>query len=706
MDDTTWLLGLTLGSTVVLAAALALGLLLRGSSAAARHHLLTLAACGLLLLPALPRVLPRWEVRIVPPRMGVPSGKTEAPPVRTSDASPAVGEATLGEPERPAAGGRVEDFAQPPTRTAAAAGRIETPGIWFGRAAVGLWLLGVLANLLGLARALVRERRWLAAARPLDGPWLGSLLEARRSLAVTRSVRLMTSDEIQTPLTGGWRRPAILLPASAVLWPDERRRVVVQHELVHVLRSDTLRHLVWRLAVALYWFHPLARLAQRQASAASEQACDEAVLELGTRPSVYARHLLEIAESLRARPLVFANALPMVDRSQLERRLLMILDPNRSARSGRAIAAVCFAVLAGTVLGMGAALPVPLASSSSAAAADPKPSAPSRPREAAPVRALSEPGASACHDGMSGSFSGRLSYHDSSTNLIGEHDGDFALQQHLGDGRRLCARVHGPVRFDERDGSIRELPAGSSVLVEIRQGRTSSQRVLVTEESGARRYRWWIDGVSQPAAEGTENAAARAWLANALEVLAAYRAIGSIQGQVGSLQGQIGSIQGQVGSLQGQIGTVQGQIGSLQGRIGSIQGEQGSLQGAIGSHQGAIGGLQGARWRASDAQQARIDREIREHEAAIRKLEAEMGSRGIGRRIAEAEEELRAFEQTAQGRIGEIEQQVKDVRAEERISALEKQIEELHADERIREIEQRMKPALERLKADIDHLRR
>jgi beta-lactamase regulating signal transducer with metallopeptidase domain/predicted nucleic acid-binding Zn-ribbon protein len=652
-----WLLALTLRSTMVLAVALALGTLLRHGSAAARHRLLTLAALGLLLLPALPGVLPRWELGFVPRWMETPSRPPAVrPPDPASATTAPVDESVPAAPRRPA-------------RTALREGSVRSFGASFGTGAVGVWLIGVLAGLLGLVRALAREKRLVAASRPLAGPWLETLAEVRRSVAVPGEVRLLTSDEIPTPLTGGWRRPAVLLPASATHWPDERRNVVLRHELVHVVRLDTLRHLAWRVVVALYWFHPLARLAARQARIVSEQACDEAVLDLGIRPSAYARHLLEIAESLRPQPQAFANALPMIERSQLERRLLMILDPERSPGRGRAVAAVCLALLAGVVLAVGAAMPRPLAGS--ARAASPVPMA---------VEAASS--VAACADGMSGSFTG-----------FSGRGHDFTLRQHLGDDRWLCALVRGDVRFDERDGSIREMPPGSSVLVETREGRTRSRRMVVTAEQGAPRYEWWRDGVAQAPDDD-----ARAWLADALEVAAAFRAIGSIQGRVGSLQGEIGSIQGEVGSLQGEIGSVQGEQGSLQGKIGSIQGEQGSLQGAIGSQQGAIGSLQAARAEAATAaEEARIDREIATHEAAIRKLEAEMASRGFSRGIAEVEAELRAVESS--GRIAELEKRIKAVQAEERIGGLERQIEDLHADDRIREIERRMKPALDRLKS-------
>jgi len=550
-----------------------------------------------------------------------------------------------------------------------------------------VWLAGVVVMLVGLGRALRREWRLVAAARPLEGAWLDTLQTASRSLDLARPVRLLASEEVETPLTGGWPRSAVLVPSAASSWDDERRLLVVQHELVHVARADGLRHLAWRVVGALYWFHPLARLAEREARLAGEHACDETVVGLGTRPSTYARHLLEIAESLRPRSPAFASALPMVERSQLERRLVMILDTKKAIGRGRAAAVASLALLAGTVLAVAAA-------------------APARPDRAAPVTPVaaarpSEPARStflggACMDRFGGSFSGTISDGPSGVEANGTHDRDFSLQHSLGDGQRLCARVHGFVRFDERTGAIRELPGGSSVLIETRGGQGRSQRMLVTEERGELRYQWWLNGGSQPVDD-----AARAWLKDALEVVAAYHEIGEIQGQVGSLQGEIGSIQGEIGSLQGEIGQVQGEIGSLQGRIGSIQGERGSLQGEIGSHQGAIGSLEGARWSASSSLKQQIDGEIRQHEAEIRKLEAKLESSAFSKRLSDAEAELAAFEKSSRGKIAELERQIDAIRSEDGIGKLEKQIDALHADDRIDEIKRRVAPTVERLKAQV-----
>jgi len=90
--------------------------------------------------------------------------------------------------------------------------------------------------------------------------------------------------------------------------------------------------------VALYWWNPLARLAAREAAVIGEQACDQRVLDLGTPASAYARHLMEIAETLGRTPRRPAPALPMVERSQLQRRLQMILETTQ--RGHRDIAAL------------------------------------------------------------------------------------------------------------------------------------------------------------------------------------------------------------------------------------------------------------------------------------------------------------------------------------------------------------------------------
>ncbi len=273
-------------------------------------------------------------------------------------------------------------------------------------------------------------------------------------------------------------------------------------------------------------------------------------------------------------------------------------------------------------------------------------------------------------------------------------DGSFTLTRDLGDGRRMSVHVSGPVRFED-NGTLGTIGPGGVVAIDTGDSR-NEQRMLITSEDGKPRYQWWVNGKVHAV-----DADAQAWLADALEVVAASQAIGRIQGHVGSLQGQIGSIQGEIGSLQGRIGSIQGAIGALQGKIGAIQGEEGSVEGRIGSHEGAIGGLEAARTQASPALRDQLDREIAQHRAEIEKARAELTSGAVAKRLQDAQAELRAAEERAHGEIAAIEREIDGVHGRERIAKIEQDIRDLHADDRIHEIERKSDPALERLKGRI-----
>jgi len=159
-------------------------------------------------------------------------------------------------------------------------------------------------------------------------------------------VEILRTPSGSMPITFGFRRPVIFLPADAAQWSVDRRRMVVTHELAHVRRGDVITHLMARAAVSLYWWNPLAWFGWRRFLKERECAADDLVLATGARASEYAGHLLEIARSLRSWPTATSTAVAMARGSQLEGRVLRILDSraNRNAPRGAVVAlAACLA---------------------------------------------------------------------------------------------------------------------------------------------------------------------------------------------------------------------------------------------------------------------------------------------------------------------------------------------------------------------------
>jgi TonB family protein len=151
------------------------------------------------------------------------------------------------------------------------------------------------------------------------------------------------------PMTCGIFRPAVLMPAGASEWAPERLRVVLLHELAHIRRGDLATHLLARLALSLHWWNPLAWYAWRAFVKERERATDDLVLSAGERASDYAGHLLEIARAFQPEPATAAAALAMARRSELEGRLVAILD-TRISRSPAGRRAAVVAALAAVAL--------------------------------------------------------------------------------------------------------------------------------------------------------------------------------------------------------------------------------------------------------------------------------------------------------------------------------------------------------------------
>jgi beta-lactamase regulating signal transducer with metallopeptidase domain/outer membrane protein TolC len=335
-----------LKSAAVVLLAMLVASLLGRASAASRHLVWCLSVASLLLLPALSLVLPDWRVAWLPRWTAKPrqlaateqTGLARADRTQPLDDAAPLNDAAIA--FTPSAASETGRHKEPPHLPPASIETTSSPRPAMRWLAL-VWPAGGLLSLVPLAIGLWQlaglHRRSQAIG---DQRWLTLLDGLRRQLTVRRSVRLRQCESALAPLTWGALRPVLLVPFEAEAWPDERRRLVLLHELAHIRRWDWLTQLVAHVACAVYWFNPLVWLAARQMRIERERACDDVVLASGARASDYARELLALAAGLSDSQVSTLVAVPMARRGLLDDRLQGILDSRRS-RAALSRAAVC-----------------------------------------------------------------------------------------------------------------------------------------------------------------------------------------------------------------------------------------------------------------------------------------------------------------------------------------------------------------------------
>ena len=163
-----------------------------------------------------------------------------------------------------------------------------------------------------------------------DKNWNLMVIELGNHLKLKRLVKILISPKASTPMTWGIFQPFVLLPDDAINWSEDRLKMVLTHELAHVKRKDFVTHLVTQLVSAMLWFNPLIWFVSKQLISDREHACDDYVLLDGVKGSEYASHLLDIARSLKENRQLTLASICMAKKSQLEGRLLSILDDNKT----------------------------------------------------------------------------------------------------------------------------------------------------------------------------------------------------------------------------------------------------------------------------------------------------------------------------------------------------------------------------------------
>src|SRR5580693_362095 len=165
-------------------------------------------------------------------------------------------------------------------------------------------------GILGLGLARLRRYRRNSTFVP------GAFDDLQRRLGVFADVQV--SAEVSGPVTFGFLRPVILLPAECL---DDAS--IACHELVHVRRHDWLVTVIEECILSVFWFHPAMWWMIGEVQLAREEAVDREVVAILNSREQYLESLLALAASRAGFDL--APASHFLRKRHLQKRVASLL---------------------------------------------------------------------------------------------------------------------------------------------------------------------------------------------------------------------------------------------------------------------------------------------------------------------------------------------------------------------------------------------
>lgn len=197
------------------------------------------------------------------------------------------------------------------------------------RMGLGLWWIGRVAQ-----------------SRAGNPHWQARLSAMALQFGISREVRLRVVDNLASPITAGWWRPVVLVPASLISgMPPDLLEALLAHEMGHVKRFDYLVNLGQNVVETLLFYHPAVWWISRQVRAEREQIADDAAAMYLGEPRRLALALSEL-ERFQFSPHHLAQA---ANGGDLMSRIKRLIRPDAQALNWKAalpvlgLAAACIA---------------------------------------------------------------------------------------------------------------------------------------------------------------------------------------------------------------------------------------------------------------------------------------------------------------------------------------------------------------------------
>ncbi len=132
---------------------------------------------------------------------------------------------------------------------------------------------------------------------PADEYWQSTLQDLSKRIGLNKTVDLLESAMVRSPLVVGYLKPVILFPIGAINHlSTEQVEAVLAHELAHILRNDYIFNILQSVMEALFYFHPAVWWLSTQVRTEREHCCDDLAVQLCGNSIEYAKSLVLLQE--------------------------------------------------------------------------------------------------------------------------------------------------------------------------------------------------------------------------------------------------------------------------------------------------------------------------------------------------------------------------------------------------------------------------
>ena len=215
---------------------------------------------------------------------------------------------------------------------------------------VGAWAFcaGALALRMALGLLWVRQA---ARAQATDAQWQARLASMARGFGIARQVRLQVVEGLASPVTAGWLKPVVLVPAALLTgMPAQLLEALLAHELAHVRRCDYLVNLAQGVIESLLFYHPAVWWISHRIRVEREHIADDLAANSLGEP----RRLALALSELEKRQFSTHDLAQAANGGDLMQRIKRLVRPDTQALNWKAaipvlgLAAACIAGCAHT----------------------------------------------------------------------------------------------------------------------------------------------------------------------------------------------------------------------------------------------------------------------------------------------------------------------------------------------------------------------